>query len=305
MKVAITGATGLVGSRLVAKLSEQGHEVLILTRNASTAQTKFPQAQVVQYRPLESGDWQQAINGCQAVVNLAGEPIAEKKWTAEQKKIILDSREIGTQKIVEAISLSERYANEQAADKPQVLINASAIGYYGASETATFDETSPAGQDFLAEICQKWEAAAQKTSVRSVILRFGIVLGNGGALGKMIPAFKMFMGGPIGTGNQWFSWIHVDDVVAMILAGIQDANMSGTFNATAPQPVKMKELCEQLGKVMGRPSWMPVPGFVLETMLGEGATVVLDGQQVLPKAILDRGFAFQYSDLDNALKTCI
>jgi uncharacterized protein len=305
MKVAITGATGLVGSRLVAKLSEQGHEVLILTRNASTAQTKFPQAQVVQYRPLESGDWQQAINGCQAVVNLAGEPIAEKKWTAEQKKIILDSREIGTQKIVEAISLSERYANEQAADKPQVLINASAIGYYGASETATFDETSPAGQDFLAEICQKWEAAAQKTSVRSVILRFGIVLGNGGALGKMIPAFKMFMGGPIGTGNQWFSWIHVDDVVAMILAGIQDTNMSGTFNATAPHPVKMKELCDHLGKVMGRPSWVPVPGFVLETMLGEGATVVLDGQQVLPKAMLDRGFAFQYSDLDNALKTCI
>jgi uncharacterized protein len=131
------------------------------------------------------------------------------------------------------------------------------------------------------------------------------VLGNGGALGKMIPAFKMFMGGPIGTGNQWFSWIHVDDVVAMILAGIQDANMSGTFNATAPQPVKMKELCEQLGKVMGRPSWVPVPGFVLETMLGEGATVVLDGQQVLPKAMLDRGFTFQYADLSNALKTCI
>jgi uncharacterized protein len=297
MKVAITGATGLVGSRLVAKLQEQGEEVLILTRNASNAQAKFPQAQVVQYRPLESGDWQQAINGCQAVVNLAGEPIAEKKWTAEQKKIILDSREIGTQKIVEAI--------EQATDKPQVLINASAIGYYGASETATFDETSPAGQDFLAEICQKWEAAAQQTSVRSVILRFGIVLGNGGALAKMIPAFKMFVGGPIGSGNQWFSWIHVDDIVGMIVAGIQDVNMSGTFNATAPQPVKMKDLCEQLGKVMGRPSWMPVPGFVLETMLGEGATVVLDGQQVLPKAILDRSFTFQYADLSAALKTCI
>jgi uncharacterized protein len=297
MKVAITGATGLVGSRLVAKLQEQGEEVLILTRNASNAQAKFPQAQVVQYRPLESGDWQQAINGCQAVVNLAGEPIAEKKWTAEQKKIILDSREIGTQKIVEAI--------EQATDKPQVLINASAIGYYGASETATFDETSPAGQDFLAEICQKWEAAAQQTSVRSVILRFGIVLGNGGALAKMIPAFKMFVGGPIGSGNQWFSWIHVDDIVGMIVAGIQDVNMSGTFNATAPQPVKMKDLCEQLGKVLGRPSWMPVPGFVLETMLGEGATVVLDGQQVLPKAILDRSFTFQYADLSAALKTCI
>jgi uncharacterized protein len=297
MKVAITGATGFVGSRLVEKLLAQGDQVLVLTRNASNAQAKFPQAQIVQYRPLESGDWQKLIEGCDAVVNLAGEPIAEKKWTAEQKKIILDSRELGTQKIVAAI--------EQANPKPQVLINASAIGYYGISETATFDETSPAGSDFLAEICQKWEAAAQATSIRSVVLRFGIVLGNGGALAKMVPAFKMFVGGPIGSGNQWFSWIQVDDVVAMILTALQDVNMSGTFNATAPQPVKMKELCQQLGAVMARPSWMPVPGFVLETMLGEGATVVLDGQQVLPKALLDRGFSFQYPEISAALRACL
>ncbi len=297
MKVAITGATGFVGSRLVAKLLAQGDEVLVLSRNAGAAQTKFPQVQVVQYRPLESGDWQKSISACDAVVNLAGEPIAEKKWTAEQKKIILESREVGTQKLVEAI--------EQATHKPQVLVNASAIGYYGVSETATFDESSPAGNDFLAEICQKWEAAAQTTSGRSVILRFGIVLGQGGALAKMLPAFKMFMGGPIGTGNQWFSWIQVDDVVAMILAAIQDTSMSGTFNATAPQPVRMKDLCQQLGALMSRPSWMPVPGFVLETMLGEGATVVLDGQQVLPKAALDRGFSFQYPELATALKACL
>jgi uncharacterized protein len=131
------------------------------------------------------------------------------------------------------------------------------------------------------------------------------VLGNGGALAKMVPAFKMFVGGPIGSGNQWFSWIQVDDVVAMILIALQDVNMSGTFNATAPQPVKMKDLCQQLGAVMARPSWMPVPGFVLETMLGEGATVVLDGQQVLPKALLDRGFSFQYSELMAALQASI
>jgi uncharacterized protein len=298
MKVAITGATGFVGSKLVEKLLAQGDEVLVLTRNASKARSQFPQAQVVQYRPLETGDWQQAIDGCDAVVNLAGEPIAEKKWTAEQKKIILDSRELGTQKIVAAI--------EQVANKPQVLISASAIGYYGVSETASFDESSPAGNDFLAEICQKWELAAKNASVRTVVLRFGIVLGNGGgALAKMLPAFKMFMGGPIGTGNQWFSWIQVDDVVAMILAGLKDTNMSGTFNATAPQPVKMKDLCMQLGNVMARPSWMPVPGFVLETMLGEGATVVLDGQQVLPKGLLDRGFSFQYPELPAALRACL
>ena len=298
MKVAITGATGFVGSKLVEKLLAQGDEVLVLTRNASKAQAQFPQAQVVQYRPLETGDWQKSIEGCDAVVNLAGEPIAEKKWTTEQKKIILDSRELGTQKIVEAI--------EQTTDKPQVLINASAIGYYGISETASFDESSPAGNDFLAEICQKWEAAAKTTTIRTVVLRLGVVLGNGGgALAKMLPAFKMFMGGPIGTGNQWFSWIQVDDVVAMILAGLQDANMSGTFNATAPQPVKMKDLCTQLGAVMARPSWMPVPSFVLEAMLGDGATVVLDGQQVLPKAALDRGFNFQYPELPAALKACL
>jgi uncharacterized protein len=297
MKVAITGATGFVGSRLVEKLLAQGDQVLVLTRNANTAQAKFPQAQVVQYRPLESGDWQKSIEGYDAVVNLAGEPIAEKKWTAEQKKIILDSRELGTQKIVAAI--------EQANPKPQVLINASAIGYYGVSETATFDETSPAGSDFLAEICQKWEAAAQSTSVQSVVFRFGIVLGNGGALAKMVPAFKLFMGGPIGSGNQWFSWIQVDDLVAMILLALKDPSMSGTFNATAPQPVKMKDLCQQLGTVMARPSWMPVPGFVLETMLGEGATVVLDGQQVLPKAALDRGFSFQYPEISAALRASI
>jgi uncharacterized protein len=297
MKVAITGATGFVGSKLVEKLLAQGDEVLVLTRNASKAQTKFPKAQVVQYRPLETGDWQKSVEGYDAVVNLAGEPIAEKKWTAEQKRIILESRELGTQKIVEAIELT--------TNKPQVLISASAIGYYGVSETASFDETSPAGSDFLAEICQKWEAAAQAATIRTVVLRFGIVLGNGGALAKMLPAFKLFMGGPIGTGNQWFSWIQVDDVVAMILAALKDASMSGTFNATAPQPVKMKDLCVQLGDVMARPSWMPVPGFVLETMLGEGATVVLDGQQVVPQGFLDRGFKFQYPELSVALRACL
>jgi uncharacterized protein len=298
MKVAIIGATGFVGSKLVEKLLAQGDEVLVLTRNAGVAQAKFPQAQVVQYRPLESGDWQKSIEGCDAVVNLAGEPIAEKKWTAEQKKIILESRELGTQKIVEAI--------EQASNKPQVLISASAIGYYGVSETASFNETSLAGSDFLAEICQKWEAAAKTAAIRTVVLRLGIVLGNnGGALAKMLPAFKMFMGGPIGTGNQWFSWVQVDDVVAMILVALKDVSMSGTFNATAPQPVKMKELCQQLGAVMARPSWMPVPGFVLETMLGEGATVVLDGQKVVPQGLLDRGFEFQYPEIVAALRACL
>lgn len=297
MKVAITGATGLVGSCLVPKLLAAGHEVVILTRNASAATQKFPSATVVQYRPLESGDWQQAIDGCDGVINLAGEPIAEKKWTAEQKRILVDSRKIGTEKVVEAM--------EKSQQKPKVLVNASAIGFYGSSETATFDESSPTGADFLADLCQEWEQAAAATTARLVVLRLGIVLGNGGALAKMIPAFKMFMGGPIGSGNQWFSWIHVDDVVAAILRALEDEGMAGTFNATAPQPVRMKELCQKLGEVMGRPSWMPVPGFVLETMLGDGAIVVLEGQQVLPKALLSKDFSFQYSEVGTALRDCV
>ncbi len=208
MKVAITGATGFVGSRLVERLHLQGHHLLVLTRNVTTAQKTFPGAQfpnveVVAYKPTESGDWQQAISGCNGVVNLAGEPIAEGRWTAARKQEILHSRKLGTQKIVEAIS--------GANPRPQVLVNASAIGYYGTSETANFDETSAAGNDFLAQVCLDWEAEAQKVveaGVRLVILRLGIVLGKGGALDKMVTPFKLFAGGPIGTGKQWFSWIH-------------------------------------------------------------------------------------------------
>jgi uncharacterized protein len=298
MKVAITGATGFVGNRLVEKLLARGDEVVIFTRNAPTTTIhKSAGVKIVQYQPLTSGNWQQEISGCDAVVNLAGEPIAEKRWTAEQKKIILESRKIGTQKIVEAI--------QQATQKPQVLVNASAIGYYGISETAKFDESSPAGNDFLAEVCQAWETAAHQTDRRLVTLRLGIVLGNGGALAKMIPAFRMFMGGPIGTGDQWFSWVHLDDVVSMMMAALDDQTMSGIFNVTAPNPISMKELCQKLGTVMSRPSWMPVPSFVLEAMLGDGATVVLDGQQVLPTAALKRGFSFQYPNIEAALKSIV
>ncbi len=297
MKIAIAGATGFVGSRLVERLQTQGHEILILTRNPQQASTRFPQAQVVGYNPLRSGEWQQSISGCNAVINLAGEPIAEKRWTPAQKQTILESRQIGTQRIVEAINA--------ASVKPQVLINASAIGYYGTSETSKFTETSPAGNDFLAEVCTKWEAAAQAVTAngtRLVILRFGIVLGeNGGALGKMLAPFSAFVGGPIGSGKQWFSWIHRDDVVKMIITAIEDSQMQGVYNATAPNPVTMADFATTLGIVMNRPSWLPVPNFALEAMLGEGAIVVLQGQQVVPTHPLDRGFEFQYPTLKPAL----
>ncbi|NEP51572.1 MAG: TIGR01777 family protein [Moorea sp. SIO3C2] len=296
MKVAITGATGFVGSRLVERLQEEGHQPLILTRDSAKAKKQFPNLETITYTPTESGDWQNAIAGCDGVVNLAGAPIAEERWTPARKEDILNSRQLGTQKIVEAIAIAD--------PKPTVLVNASAIGYYGTSETVTFDETSPAGDDFLAEVCQAWEGEAQKVKeadVRLVILRIGIVLGNGGALAKMIPPFQMFAGGPIGTGRQWFSWIHRDDLVNLIIAALTRPDMEGIFNATAPNPVLMSELCKAIGDVLNRPSWLPVPSVALEALLGEGAVVVLEGQQVLPKRTTSYGWEYQYPTVKQAL----
>ena len=301
MKIAITGATGFVGSRLVQQLHGEGNRVLVLTRNTAFAQKVFPSKafgnlEIVAYTPTVSGSWQDTLATCDAVVNLAGEPIGEGRWTSERKQEILNSRQLSTQKIVEAIA--------QANPKPSVLVNASAIGYYGTSETATFDETSPSGNDFLAQVCQAWEAEAQKVKdagVRLVILRFGIVLGTGGALGKMITPFKLFAGGPIGSGRQWFSWIHLDDVVNLILQALSKPERSGVYNATAPNPVRMAELSQTMGQVMNRPSWLPVPSFAIEALLGDGAMVVLEGQKVLPNRTVEEGFEYQYANLQPAL----
>jgi hypothetical protein len=302
MKVAITGATGFVGSLLVQRLHAQGHKIVVLTRKTAFAKKvfpseAFPNVEIVAYTPNASGSWQSVIASCDGVVNLAGEPIGEGRWTPERKQEILNSRKLGTQKIVEAIA--------NANPKPTVLINASAIGYYGTSETATFDETSLSGNDFLAQVCQAWEAEARKVKdagVRLVILRFGIVLGNGGALGKMIPPFKLFAGGPIGSGRQWFSWIHVEDLVSLILEALTKPEIEGVYNATAPNPVRMADLSQTLGQAMNRPSWLPVPNFAIEALLGDGAMVVLEGQQVLPKRTVETGFEYKHPNLQSALR---
>ena len=304
MKIAITGATGFVGSRLVEKLNQKKHQVLIFTRNPQKAKlvfppSVFPNLEIVKYDSKQAGDWQNKIAGCDGVVNLAGEPIAER-WSEEHKREIKASRQVGTQNIVAAI--------EKADPKPTVLVNASAIGYYGTSETTAFDENSPAGNDFLAEVCQAWESEAHKVTaagVRLVILRIGIVLGNGGALAKMLAPFKMFAGGPLGTGKQWFSWIHREDLVNLIIEGLERSDMAGTFNATAPDPVRMNQFCQVLGEVLNRPSWLPVPSFALEILLGEGAKVVLEGQQVLPKKTQSLGFEYQYPNLKSALQEIV
>ena len=300
MKIAVTGATGFVGQRLVEKLSQEGHEICVLTRNVAKAKSKFPEGKFPKVEAIACDtnrpeSWLAGIAGCDGVVNLAGEPIAEKRWNDAQKQEILDSRTKTTSQIASAIS--------QANPKPQVLVSGSAIGFYGTSETASFDEDSGAGNDFLAEVCQKWEAAAQTvTDTRLVILRIGIVVGNGGAVAKMLPAFRAFAGGPVGSGNQWFSWIYREDLVNLIVRALTDSQMSGTYNATSPNPVRMKDMTEAMGEVMGRPSWLPVPGFALEVLLGEGAKVVLEGQKVLPKKTQAAGFEYHYGDLKAALK---
>ncbi|WP_448573588.1 thylakoid membrane protein ThyD [Trichothermofontia sp.] len=301
MKIAITGATGFVGQRLVERASAEGHDLLVLTRNAERGRQRFPPTTyptvtVVPYTPTEPGDWQQTLSGCDAVVNLAGAAIADERWTPQRKQVILDSRQLTTRHLVAAIA--------QANPQPQVLVSTSAIGYYGTSETARFDETSPAASDFLAQVCQAWEAEAQAvraSGVRLVILRSGIVLGMGGAIAKMLPPFKLFAGGPIGSGHQWFSWIHRDDLVSLILKAITDRTMQGVYNATAPNPVRMTELCQVLGEILHRPSWLPVPDFVLHTILGDAAQVVLEGQQVIPERTIASGFTYQYPNVREAL----
>ncbi|MEM9806748.1 MAG: TIGR01777 family oxidoreductase [Cyanobacteria bacterium P01_D01_bin.56] len=305
MKVAVTGATGFVGSRLVQRLQNEGHEIKVLARNPERArkvfpQSAFPKVEVVGYTPQVSGDWQAEVSGCDGVINLAGEAISER-WTAERKREIMNSRVIGTEKLVEAIGKAEV--------KPKVLVSASAIGFYGTSETAEFYETSePVKQDFLAQVCQGWEAAADKVTTygtRLVTIRIGIVLGMGGAIAKMLTPFRLYAGGPIGSGKQWFSWVHRDDLVSLFIKGLTDNTMQGIYNGTAPHPVRMAELCDTLGKVMNRPSWLPVPDFVIETLLGDGAIVVLEGQKVLPERTQSTGFTYAYPKVEPALREIV
>ncbi len=302
MKVVVTGATGFVGQRLIERLQEEGHQILALVRSPDKAAKLFPAPQfsnveIMGYEPQTSGEWQTALSGWDSVVNLAGEPLVGDRWTASRKQEIINSRAVGTQKIVEAIAAAD--------SKPSVLVNASAIGFYGTSETATFDESSSSGDDFLAKVCKAWEQAAQTATdagTRLVIFRIGIVLGMGGALAKMLPPFQMFAGGPIGSGKQWFSWVHRDDLVNFILMALTDTSKSGVYNATAPNPVRMAELCQSLGKVLNRPSWLPVPELALELLLGEAAQLVLEGQNVQPQKTQAAGFQYKYETINSALQ---
>jgi len=301
MKVVVTGATGFVGMKLVERLHSLGDRIVVLVRNVQKANRQFPKEffpniDVVGYNPLIVGDWTNAISGADAIINLAGEPLAGVRWTDQRKQEIRDSRILTTKVLVEAIA--------NADVKPKVLISGSAIGYYGASLDKTFDEYSYAGDDFLANVCKDWEAEADRVTalgLRLVKLRTGIVLGLGGAIAKMLPILQVGGGGKIGSGKQWFSWIHRDDLVDLIISALTNPQITGALNATAPQPVTNADFTVALAKAIKRPAFLPVPAAALILVLGEAATVLLDGHRVVPHKAEVNKFSFKYPDIDTAL----
>jgi uncharacterized protein (TIGR01777 family) len=282
---------------LCRTLAQDGHALLVLTRrDAPPAATP-----ALRFLSWEGDEWRRAMADVEGVVNLAGEPIAGKRWSPAQKSRIRESRLEATRRLVSAIAASVK--------KPGVLVNASAIGYYGPGGDEVLTERDPAGEGFLAEVCQAWEAEAQQAEplgVRVVRLRIGLVLGmGGGALAKMVPPFRFFLGGPLGSGRQWVSWIHQLDAAGLIAWVLTHPEVSGAVNATAPQPVTMREFCATLGRVMHRPSWAPVPAAALRLLVGEMADLLLTGQRVLPAAAQSSGYAFRFPRLLPALEACL
>ena len=304
MRLLLLGCTGFVGRELVPQLLQAGHQISLVSRRLPRgydSERDEGRINYIQIDPSQSSSWLtepliNALADADGVVNLAGEPIAEKRWTESHLKVLEDSRLETTRLLVEAL--------KTCATPPAVLVNASAIGYYGTSLDQRFVETSPAGSDFLASLCSRWEAAATAapSATRQLTLRIGIVVAaDGGALGKMLPVFRTGFGGPIGSGQQWMSWIHRSDLCSLIQRGLEDEAWSGVVNAVAPEPVSMARFAQELGRCLGRPSLLPVPGPVLQVLLGDGAKVVLEGQQVASARLEELGFSFRFPDLASAI----
>lgn len=298
MKIIVAGGTGFIGSALVDRLARKGHALTVLTR---IKKTLMPGATPLVWQPGVSGEWRRDLEATLAdadgVINLAGESIAAGRWSKARKDQLRLSRIESTRALVDAIA--------GARGRPKFLINGSAVGYYGPRADEPINEAEHPGSDFLARLCVEWEAEARRAEaleVRVVLLRTGIVLGRGGgALAKMVPPFKFFVGGPLGSGAQWMPWIHLDDEVGLI-DFLVEASARGAVNATAPEPVTMKEFCAALGKVMRRPCWAPVPAFVLRAALGEMADMLLTGQRAVPAAAEKLGYRFRFSKLSDALR---
>jgi uncharacterized protein (TIGR01777 family) len=306
LRVTVTGATGLIGSSLVASLIERGTQVTVLTRDPARARARLGEVDALAWDLMSEPAPTQALEGRDAVVHLAGEPVAQR-WSAKVKQAIRESRTIGTANLVAGLA---HLQGSQSGQLPRTLISSSAIGYYGAHGEEPLDEDAPSGDDFLAEVCVEWEAAASGASdqlgLRAVQVRTGVVLDRaGGALGKMLPAFRLGVGGPVAGGYQYMSWIHAEDVVGMMLAALADERWSGPINATAPEPVTNRQFSKVLGQVLGRPSLLPVPGMALRAMYGEMAEIVTSGARVMPAKPLVLGYEFAHPQLQEALRAAI
>ena len=288
MKILITGGTGFIGKKLIAELISSGHELTIISR------TERDNKKNITYIQWDKEILQYAINKSDIIINLAGESIAAKRWTKEQKDLLYKSRIITTQLIVNAINTSP--------NKPKKLISASAVGIYGNRGNEKLTEESQTGSGFLADLCKAWETEAKKAKTNVVILRTGIVLGaGGGALEKIIPPFKLFAGGPLGSGNQYMSWIAISDVIGLIKFAVENDSISGILNLTSPNPVTNKEFSSFLGKVLHRPSFIPAPEVALKLLLGEMSELLLDSQRVIPERTLQVGYKFKYFELEDTL----
>ncbi len=304
MRLLLLGCTGFVGKELVPALLKEGHEICIISRkninnlkiNVPLEKFKFLKLDLSKKQNWGEENLLINLKDSEGIINLIGEPIADKKWTDSQKEKIEKSRINSTQFLME--TLKEYKIN------PKVIINGSAIGFYGTSLTKEFNENSNGGKDFLANLCKKWEkvANAKPFFSRLVIFRIGIVIeAEGGALGKMLPVFKVGLGGPIGDGKQWISWIHRTDLCELIIKALVDKQFSGVFNAVAPDPVLMKDFSKTLGRCLNRPDLVPVPGTILKLLLGDGAKLVLEGQKVTSIKLKEKMYKFKYPLLEKAI----
>jgi uncharacterized protein (TIGR01777 family) len=298
MNVLVTGATGFIGKKLCETLCETGHSIVALTRNPDAARSRLPEgARVFPWNPTESQPTLEAFDGVDAVVNLAGESVASR-WTARTKQAIMDSRKLSTRHLVDAMAA--------LGSPPPVMVSASAIGYYRDQGDQIITETGEAADGFLAGVCKAWETEAEraeKFGVRLVRLRIGIVLGKGGgALDAMMPAFKFGLGGPLGSGRQWWSWIHIYDVVGAIAFAITSDSLTGPVNATAPAPVRQREFASTLATTIHRPCFIPTPAFALRLAAGQFASELLASTRVLPQRLQDAGYSFRLPHIEDALQ---
>jgi uncharacterized protein (TIGR01777 family) len=297
MRVIITGATGFIGRALTKELAQGDYEIVALSRNPQI-KSELNKISYIEWDAKNPNGWTDYLDGAYAIVNLAGENISAGRWTKKRKQTILQSRLNAGKAVVEAVKRVKR--------KPKVLVQASAIGYYGSREDEILEESSAPGSGYLPEVAQKWEFSTKEVEslgVRHVTIRTGIVLGkSGGALPRLIQPFHFFVGGPLGNGKQWFSWIHLEDEIKAIRFLMKNENLNGAFNLTAPAPLVMKDFCKILGRVMHRPCWLKVPGFALRLILGEMAeALLLTGQRVQPKRLLEAGYKFSYPEAESAL----